>query len=146
MNTRIARWILIPFILTSCTSAAGLNNSETEQPVVTVTAEGSSFPLSAAEQNETTPEVTWSTNPDPLQIEVMREQTYTSSPITIEQNLDPGVNYNRYVVSYLSEGFKIYALMTVPFGNPPDTGWPVIIFNHGYIHPPFSKANHNGIS
>jgi dipeptidyl aminopeptidase/acylaminoacyl peptidase len=146
MNTRIARWILIPFILTSCTSAAGLNNSEIEQPAVTVTAEENSFPPSAAGQNETSPEAAWSTDPYPLQIEVMREQTYTSSPITIEQTLDPGVNYNRYVVSYLSEGFKIYALMTVPFGNPPDTGWPVIIFNHGYINPPDYRTTENYVS
>ena len=25
--------------------------------------------------------------------------------------------------------------MTVPNGDPPATGWPVIIFNHGYIAP-----------
>jgi dipeptidyl aminopeptidase/acylaminoacyl peptidase len=45
------------------------------------------------------------------------------------------VNYNRYYVSYLSEGLKIYALMTVPNGEMPATGWPVIIFNHGFIPP-----------
>ena len=45
------------------------------------------------------------------------------------------MNYSRYYVSYLSEGLKIYALMTVPNGEKPATGWPVIIFNHGYIPP-----------
>jgi dipeptidyl aminopeptidase/acylaminoacyl peptidase len=45
------------------------------------------------------------------------------------------VNYTRYYVSYLSEGLKIYALMTVPMGEKPATGWPVIIFNHGFIPP-----------
>ncbi|MDX1377912.1 MAG: alpha/beta fold hydrolase, partial [Anaerolineales bacterium] len=30
---------------------------------------------------------------------------------------------------------KIYALMTVPNGEKPPTGWPVVIFNHGYIPP-----------
>jgi len=53
----------------------------------------------------------------------------------IEQELDPGVGYSRYYVSYMSEGLKIYALMTVPNGEKPTTGWPVIIFNHGYIPP-----------
>jgi hypothetical protein len=77
----------------------------------------------------------WSTDPHPLQIEVMRQQSYPGSPITIEQTLEPGANHNQYVVSYLSDGHKIYALMTVPTGTKPATGWPVIVFNHGYITP-----------
>ena len=79
--------------------------------------------------------VTWSTDLHPLQIEVMRQQSYPGSPITIEQTLEPGSNYQRYVVSYLSDGFKVYALMTVPTGTKPATGWPAIVFNHGYIPP-----------
>jgi dipeptidyl aminopeptidase/acylaminoacyl peptidase len=71
----------------------------------------------------------------PLSIETMRRREYPGSPVTLEQILEPGANYNRYYVSYLSEGLKIYALMTVPFGEKPETGWPVIIFNHGYIPP-----------
>ena len=71
----------------------------------------------------------------PLQIDAMRALSYPGSDIIIEAVLDPGVNYNRYYVSYLSEGLKIYALMTVPMGNRPPTGWPVIVFNHGYIPP-----------
>jgi dipeptidyl aminopeptidase/acylaminoacyl peptidase len=71
----------------------------------------------------------------PLQIEAMRARQYPGSDITIEKTLDPGENYARYYVSYLSEGLKIYALMTVPNGEKPPTGWPVIIFNHGYIPP-----------
>src|SRR5215213_8335865 len=72
---------------------------------------------------------------EPLQIDSMRAREYPGSDIVIEAILDPGVNYSRYYVSYLSEGLKIYALMTVPTGEKPDTGWPVIIFNHGYIPP-----------
>jgi uncharacterized protein len=71
----------------------------------------------------------------PLQIDAMRALQYPGSDIVIEAVLDPGVNYSRYYVSYLSDGLKIYALMTVPDGQKPDTGWPVIIFNHGYIPP-----------
>jgi uncharacterized protein len=86
----------------------------------------------------TTPEPTAtfpSQDPYPLQIEVMREQNYLGSDIVIEQTLAPGANYSRYVVSYLSDGYKIHALMTVPDGPKPATGWPAIIFNHGYIPP-----------
>jgi dipeptidyl aminopeptidase/acylaminoacyl peptidase len=71
----------------------------------------------------------------PLQIDAMRSREYPGSDIVIESVLDPGGNYNRYYVSYLSDGLKIYALMTVPTGQKPPTGWPVVIFNHGYIPP-----------
>jgi uncharacterized protein len=72
---------------------------------------------------------------NPLSIEYLRERVYPGSDITIEQTLAPGSNYNRYIASYLSDGLKIYALLTVPRGAKPATGWPVIIFNHGYIPP-----------
>jgi dipeptidyl aminopeptidase/acylaminoacyl peptidase len=55
--------------------------------------------------------------------------------VVIEETLEPGSNYNRYRAWYESEGLKIYALLTVPFGEPPAGGWPVIIFNHGFIPP-----------
>jgi uncharacterized protein len=73
--------------------------------------------------------------PNPLEIEYLRQLSYPGSAITLEQTLAPGLNYDRYVVSYMSEGLKIYALMTVPRGTKPGAGWPVIIFNHGYISP-----------
>ncbi|MEZ4861942.1 MAG: alpha/beta fold hydrolase [Caldilineaceae bacterium] len=72
---------------------------------------------------------------EPLMIEYMRQQSYPGSAIVIEQTLAPGVNYNRYIASYQSEGNKIYAMLTVPQGEKPATGWPVVIFNHGYIPP-----------
>jgi dipeptidyl aminopeptidase/acylaminoacyl peptidase len=68
-------------------------------------------------------------------IEVMREQEYPGSEVTIAEKLEPGANYDRYIASYLSEGFKIYALLTVPRGQKPESGWPVVVFNHGYIPP-----------
>lgn len=75
------------------------------------------------------------TPPHELSIERMRQQAYPGSDIVIEQTLDPGVNYDRYIASYQSEGLKIYALLTVPRGEKPATGWPVVVFNHGYIPP-----------
>ena len=71
----------------------------------------------------------------PLMIEAMRQETYPGSDIVIESELDPGSNYERYIASYLSEGLKINALLTVPQGQRPESGWPVIVFNHGYIPP-----------
>lgn len=70
-----------------------------------------------------------------LQIEQQRQKVYPGSEITIVETLDPGSNYDRYLASYESEGNTIYALLTVPQGEKPVSGWPVIIFNHGYIPP-----------
>ncbi len=74
-------------------------------------------------------------DPHPLSIEALKQGDYTGSEITIEQTLSPGSNYQRYIASYKSEGLKIYALLTIPNDNAPENGWPVIIFNHGYIPP-----------
>jgi dienelactone hydrolase len=71
----------------------------------------------------------------PLAITQMRRVSYPGSELVIEQTLDPGVNYSRYLASYQSDGNKIYALLTVPQGERPATGWPVVVFNHGYIPP-----------
>jgi len=70
-----------------------------------------------------------------LTIDYLRYREYLPSEIMIDEILEPGINYNRYIVSYSSDGLKIYALMTVPTDEMPIDGFPVIIFNHGYIPP-----------
>ncbi len=83
-------------------------------------------------------------NLDPLAIEAMRIRSYPGSDLKIEETLADGVNYHQYIASYFSDGLKIYGLLTVPISgnNFPasnasrsNAGWPVIIFNHGYIPP-----------
>src|SRR3989344_7365336 len=71
----------------------------------------------------------------PLSIESLRKKEFPGSELVIEETLKPGSNYSRYIASYQSEGLKIFGLLTVPQGKKPETGWPVIIFNHGYIAP-----------
>jgi uncharacterized protein len=71
----------------------------------------------------------------PLSIESLRKGNYPGSEITIEETLSQGSNYQRYIASYKSEGLKIYGLITVPNSEKPKDGWPVVIFNHGYIPP-----------
>ncbi|HMU91833.1 MAG TPA: alpha/beta fold hydrolase [Anaerolineales bacterium] len=73
--------------------------------------------------------------PYPMSIIAMRNGEYPGSEITIVKELDRGSNYRRYYSYYLSEGLKIYALLTIPSGEPPEGGWPAIVFNHGYIPP-----------
>jgi len=75
------------------------------------------------------------TKPNALSIASLRTGSYPGSDISIEETLTPGSNYQRYLVSYQSEGLKIHALLTVPNGTKPDSGWPVVVFNHGYIPP-----------
>src|SRR5574338_14028 len=60
----------------------------------------------------------------PLSILQMRKESYPGSEIKIEQTLPPGENYDQYLTSYISEGLKIYALLTVPIGVKPKNGWP----------------------
>ncbi|GAB4579395.1 MAG: prolyl oligopeptidase family serine peptidase [Anaerolineales bacterium] len=82
----------------------------------------------------------------PLTIAYLRQQTYPPSEIVIEEQLANGANYFRYYVSYRSEGLKIYALLTIPFGEKPATGWPVIIFNHGFIPPDIYRTTERYIA
>lgn len=71
----------------------------------------------------------------PMSIIALRQQDYPGSEITIESELERGANYRRYYASYLSQGLRIYALLTIPDGEMPANGWPGIVFNHGYIPP-----------
>lgn len=71
----------------------------------------------------------------PLSIEALKNGNYPGSEIVIEETLPPGSNYARYLTSYKSEGLKIYTLLTVPTIEKPKNGFPVIIFNHGFIPP-----------
>jgi dipeptidyl aminopeptidase/acylaminoacyl peptidase len=70
-----------------------------------------------------------------LTISALLAREIVGSPITIEQQLENGANYARYIASYFSEGYKVYGLLTVPFGEPPAEGFKAIVFNHGYIPP-----------
>jgi fermentation-respiration switch protein FrsA (DUF1100 family) len=76
----------------------------------------------------------------PMNILAARQTTYPGSAITIEETLEPGANYYRYYAWYESEGHKIYGLLTIPFGEMPESGWPAIVFNHGYIDPRVYKT------
>lgn len=73
--------------------------------------------------------------PHPMSIEALRQRSYPGSDITLVETLEPGDNYYRYYASYESEGLTIYALLTVPYSEPPPGGYPAIVFNHGYIPP-----------
>ena len=81
-----------------------------------------------------------------MNILAARQTVYPGSAITIEETLEPGPNYFRYIAWYESQGLKIYGLLTVPFGERPSTGWPAIVFNHGYIPPEVYRSTERYIA
>lgn len=114
--------------------------AENSKPIGTVT--GTPIPsatLTGTPTSPPTPSPTATETPTPtlhpMNILAVRQTPYPGSEITLEETLEPGANYSRYRASYLSEGLKIYALLTIPNGEMPPTGWPAIVFNHGYIPP-----------
>jgi uncharacterized protein len=95
----------------------------------------SSFTPSVSLTPTITPPPTATPIPHPMSIVALRNGEYPGSDITIVKELDRGSNYRRYYAYYLSEGLKIYALLTIPMGDAPEGGFPAIVFNHGYIPP-----------
>lgn len=80
-------------------------------------------------------EYTDATKPNPLSIEAIKNGNYPGSQIIIESELDPGVNYKRYIASYKSDGLKIYGLLSVPSEASQAKKSAAIVFGHGYIPP-----------
>jgi uncharacterized protein len=70
-----------------------------------------------------------------ITIEYLISLQIDPSQITFEEQLTSTAYYSQHIVSYLSEGNKIYALMTIPKKEPPLDGYKAIVFNHGYIPP-----------
>jgi uncharacterized protein len=129
-------WLMVVTISLLIGACGGTESAS--PPTPTIPPSGTALPLptlTPTEVTTSTPIPTRTPVPYPLEISAMRAREYPGSDVVIEQELDPGVGYSRYYVSYMSDGLKIYALMTVPNGEKPVTGWPVIIFNHGYIPP-----------
>src|SRR5512134_3115343 len=130
-RTMYSWFLLLLLIPNACetTDPASLVHNTTPVPPPFVSASSSGTALRVIQPANAT------SASHPLQIDALRARDYPGSDSVIAHVLDRGVNYNRYYVAYLSDGLKIYALMTVPNGPRPPTGWPVVIFNHGYIPP-----------
>lgn len=145
--TRIAFVLLLTFIASGCSPARGiafniaystLPVSITNQPTAAQNPTNTPAPTSSPDPTATArPTATATRTPTlhPMNIKAARQTAYPGSVITIEETLEPGANYSRYSAWYASDGLNIYGLLTVPFGDMPATGWPAIVFNHGYIPP-----------
>ena len=70
----------------------------------------------------------------PMGIESLRARDYESE-IAIEEILEPGSNYQRFIASYMSDGYRIYGLLTVPDKQETEEAFAAITFLHGYLPP-----------
>lgn len=68
-------------------------------------------------------------------IEYLREKDFSEQSINIEKSLGKRSSFESYIISYISDGLKLYALMNIPSSKMPENGYPVVIVNHGYIPP-----------
>ena len=135
---RISRLAILALVLlTACSnpaaSAGSTNQGVVAEPLPTETPRPAT--QTSAPTATHTPTPTSTPAPHPLSIDYLRQREYPGSEIVIEETLANGANYHRHIASYRSDGLKIFALLTVPFGERPDSGWPVVVFNHGYIPP-----------
>jgi len=71
----------------------------------------------------------------PISISYLRTQKFDSPAPLNETRLSNGSNYERYIASYKSEGYKINGLLTIPTIPMPEGGFPAIVFIHGYLPP-----------
>lgn len=81
------------------------------------------------------PEPTISPTPDPyagLTIADLSVRSYGGGELVIEDTLARNSIFTRYLVSYPSDGLRIYGFMNVPNEGGP---FPVVIALHGYIEP-----------
>ncbi|MCJ7733616.1 MAG: hypothetical protein MUP11_03615, partial [Anaerolineales bacterium] len=129
----------------SLSGVVGINTSQTES--IAPGAAGTEMPPeiigSPTATSSTTSTITFTPTPTEvvfavgkeLTIDYLRELEIIGSEITFEQELGRRSNYQEHLVSYISEGNKIYGLLTIPYGDPPEEGYKAIVFNHGYIPP-----------
>ena len=139
--------IISVFILTGCniSSEDGIQQTSSVELIPTNTAALIPF-TSVANPSATIPPIN-TLPPTPTETEVVfevgRELTIqylrgleiTGSEITFEDQLNSTFYYQQHLVSYRSEGNKIFGLLTIPNTDPPEGGFKAIVFNHGYIPP-----------
>ncbi|MFO8037624.1 MAG: alpha/beta fold hydrolase [Anaerolineales bacterium] len=106
----------------------------TASPVPSPTPKETEDPTETGSPPPTETELAFEIGED-LTIDYLRDLEIVGSEITFEETLPRNNRYHRHIVSYLSEGYKIYGLLTIPLGDPPQEGYKAIVFNHGYIPP-----------
>lgn len=65
-------------------------------------------------------------------IDFLATRSYGAGTLTLHEAMESNTEFNRFLVSYPSDGLSIYGFMNLPQGPGP---FPVIIALHGYIEP-----------
>lgn len=121
--------ISVWFFITAFKAQAPKDNLITSQENTNLAT--NSAQLVKTEVKQTEPESIFS----PLFISNLQSNSYPGGEFKIEEVLPDGSNYKQLIVSYLSEGLKIYGLLTIPKNEAPSGGFPAVVFVHGYIPP-----------
>jgi dipeptidyl aminopeptidase/acylaminoacyl peptidase len=98
-------------------------------PTLSQSTTPASAPIATVETAPEPPE------PPTYSIPWLRAQTIGQVPLTTARVVSDGADFRAAVVSYVSDGLKLNALMLTPKSARPDAGYPVAIVNHGYIPP-----------
>ncbi len=114
--------------------ADGLATNTPVTPLPSITPTWTASPTGTNTPTPTQTEVVFAVGED-ITLPYLRTLDIQGSEIVFEEELEHRWNYSQYLVSYISEGNKIYGLLTIPEGEPPEGGFKAIVFNHGYIPP-----------
>lgn len=68
-------------------------------------------------------------------IETLAQNPAQGKDFKIEKLLYATPGYKKFLISYKSDQITVSGVMNIPSGAPPAGGWPVLILNHGLIHP-----------
>jgi dienelactone hydrolase len=121
---------------------SSLATATPEMATPTATASPTSSPTPTATSTPTasptplpTDTPTATPTPDPyagLTVADLASRTYGGGEVQIEESLGANESFSRYLISYPSEGLKLYGFMNIPQGQGP---FPVAVVMHGYISP-----------
>lgn len=121
-------------VVPSTTPATPTTTQVATIPQPSQTPSGSPTSTSTPKPTPTSTEIAFKVGNE-ITVEYLRALEITGSEITFHQELPDNNKYHRHIVSYQSEGNRIYGLLTLPLGDPPQGGYKAIVFNHGYIPP-----------
>ena len=71
--------------------------------------------------------------PPPLSIDELRAKTFDTR-LEFVRDVEGGNSFDAHLVSYISAGLKVHALIATPREDRPASGFPVLVANHGH-HP-----------
>ena len=71
--------------------------------------------------------------PPPASIDELRAEKFATG-LEFVRSVEGGASFDAHLVSYISAGLKVHALIAIPRDNKPPGGFPVLVANHGH-HP-----------